>query len=76
LKKHLRQNNKQKECLQESGLEIFQVWILSKGITLTFINGGQTIQLHLCATTKGKTYYPLKRTCSDSGEYCILNNSI
>jgi len=47
VKKHLRQNNKQKECLQERGLEIFQVWILSKGITLTFINGGQTIQLPL-----------------------------
>jgi len=76
LKKHLRQNNKQKECLQESGLEIFQVWILSQGITLTFINGGQTIQLHLYATTKRKTYYRLKRSCSDSGEHCIKHSHL
>jgi len=47
LKEHLRQINKQNECLQESRLEVFLVWIFLKGITLTFINNGQTIQLHL-----------------------------
>ena len=47
LKEHLRQINKQNECLQESRLEVLLVWIFLKGITLTFINNGQTIQLHL-----------------------------